>query len=137
MLKIYTDGGSRGNPGEAAAAAVIYDEENKLLEQHSRYLGRTTNNVAEYQGLLLGLERAKLLGAKQVEFFADSQLLVRQMQGQYRVKSVGLRPLFIQAQKLAGGFDKIVFNFIPREENKAADTLVNQTLDQARFTAKP
>ncbi len=128
-LKIYTDGASRGNPGEAAAAAVIYDQEDRLLEEHSRYLGQTTNNVAEYQALLLGLKRAQEMGAAQVEIFADSQLMVKQMQGQYRVKHPGLKPLFIKAKKLAGGFDKIGFNFIRREKNKAADALANQTLD--------
>ncbi len=129
ILKIYTDGASRGNPGEAAAAAVIYDQGDRLLEQHSRYLGRATNNVAEYQALILGLKRAREMGAAQVEVFADSQLMVKQMQGQYRVKHPGLKPLFIKAQKLAGGFDKIGFNFIRREKNKAADALANQTLD--------
>ncbi len=132
ILKIYTDGAARGNPGEAAAAAVIYDQEDKLLEQHSRYLGKATNNVAEYQALILGLKRAQEMGAAQVEIFADSQLVVKQMQGQYRVKHPGLKPLFIQAQRLAGAFDKITFNFIPREKNKAADALANQTLDMKK-----
>ncbi len=131
MLKIYTDGASRGNPGEAAAAAVIYDREDNLLEEHSLYLGLATNNVAEYQALLLGLKRARKLGARQVEMFADSQLVVKQMLGEYRVKHEGLRPLFIQARKLAACFDKIDFNYIPRAKNKEADALANQALDQA------
>lgn len=131
ILKIYTDGASRGNPGDAAAAAVIYDQDDNLLEQHSSCLGQVTNNVAEYQALILGLKRAQELQATQVEVFADSQLVVRQMQGQYKVKNAGLRSLFIEAQKLAGSFNKIVFNFIPREQNKVADALANQALDRA------
>ncbi|MBI5788761.1 MAG: ribonuclease HI family protein [Candidatus Schekmanbacteria bacterium] len=132
LVKIFTDGGSRGNPGEAAAAAIIYNGDNNLLEQQACYLGQATNNIAEYQGMILGLTRAQALGATQVELHADSELIVKQMQGKYKVKHEGLIPLFGQAQKLAQKFERIVFKHIPREENKAADRLVNQTLDKAK-----
>ena len=130
ILKIYSDGASRGNPGEAAAAALIYDQDDNLLEEHSSYLGKTTNNIAEYRALLLGLRRARELGAREVEVFADSQLIIRQMRGEYRVKHQALKPLFLQARELAAAFARVEFNFIPRAKNKRADALANQVLNQ-------
>lgn len=131
-ITIHIDGGSRGNPGPAAAGVVLRDEEGVVLYQGGLFLGHATNNVAEYSGLVAGLKQAAALGASAVTVVSDSELLVRQMNGQYRVKNEGLKPYFEQAQELAAGFSKIVFQHVRREFNKQADGLVNQALNAKR-----
>jgi len=130
-IKIFTDGGSRGNPGPAACAAVIKDEKNNLLLEQSRYLGKTTNNQAEYQGILLAMEEAlKLnLNKEEINFYLDSELVVKQLKKEYKIKDMGLQKLFIKAWNLLQNFSKVTFIHIPREKNKEADLLVNQELD--------
>lgn len=127
---IHIDGGSRGNPGPAGAGAVVQDKaDNSILYKGGVFLGKATNNVAEYSGLLAGLQAAKELNATHVELFSDSQLLVRQMIGQYRVKNAGLQPLHRQATELADGFDACSFTHVRREQNTAADKLANMAMD--------
>ena len=129
---VSCDGGARGNPGPAAIGAVIYDattDPPTLLQSISERIGVATNNVAEYQALVRALEVAADLGAHAVHVRADSQLLIRQLEGQYRVKSVGLRPLFDQARALLSGYDHVVLEHVPREDNVEADLLVNAALD--------
>ena len=132
LLKLYVhiDGGARGNPGEAGAGVVIHDaDDNAVLFKGGFFLGETTNNVAEYQALIRALSLASKFGAQTVEIKSDSELLVRQMNGEYRVRSAGLKPLFDQARDLMKKFKKCAFQHIPREENKAADKLVNQAIN--------
>ena len=127
---IHIDGGSRGNPGPAGTGVVVRDKaDNSILYKGGVFLGKATNNVAEYSGLLAGLAAAVELNATHVELFSDSQLLVRQMTGQYRVKNAGLKPLHRQATDLADGFDKCEFHHVRREENTAADKLANLAMD--------
>jgi ribonuclease HI len=126
------DGGSRGNPGPAAAAAVATDSDGNELAERSRYLGETTNNVAEYQGVLLALELAGELGADEVEVVNDSELVARQIGGQYRVKQEHLKPLHRQVMDTLRGFDRWQVRSVRREHNVRADELVNEALDAAR-----
>ncbi|HHY38103.1 MAG TPA: reverse transcriptase-like protein [Clostridia bacterium] len=137
-IRVYTDGASRGNPGPAAIGVVIVDKTppgeggrpGMVVERFSRYLGETTNNAAEYLALIAGLERAAALGAERVEVLSDSELMVRQMTGEYQVKNHGLRELFKRAQDLVAKFRKVTFTSIPREENEEADRLCNEELDR-------
>ena len=127
---IHIDGGARGNPGPAAAGVVVQStDDGTVLFEGGYYLGRATNNVAEYRALLKGLERARAMGAGDVEVRSDSELLVRQMNGQYRVKSPGLKPLFEQACREGKGFRRLVFRHVRRELNQHADLLANRALD--------
>ena len=126
---IHVDGGSRGNPGPAAAAAVITSPDGDLLDQAGEKIGVATNNVAEYKAVLLGLRRAASLGAKEVEVVNDSELVAKQINGQYKVKHVDMKPLYAEAVKQLRGFDTWSIRSVPREQNKAADALVNATLD--------
>ncbi len=128
-LVIYTDGGSRGNPGPAAAGFVITDENADRLKAQAVYLGHTTNNVAEYTALLKALEAAGRLNAKRLKIFTDSKLLVEQINGRYKVKSEKLLPLFKQAQSLLDTFQSWTLQFINRNQNQQADKLVNQALN--------
>jgi ribonuclease HI len=128
-LVVNVDGGARGNPGPAAIAAVVSDPGGEVLEERSETIGKATNNVAEYRALLLGIERARALGAREVELVGDSELVARQVRGEYRVKDVGLRPLHAEVRKALEGFDRWSIRNVPREENEAADALVNSTLD--------
>ncbi len=128
-LIIYTDGGARGNPGPAAAGVVIQNEQGEIVGKFSKYLGETTNNQAEYQAVILALEQAKRLGAQEVEFYLDSQLVVEQLNRNYKVKDQTLARLFIQIWNLSQSFSKISFKHIPRQQNKLADRLVNQAID--------
>ncbi len=129
-ISIYIDGASRGNPGEAGAGAILKDSRGKTLKKISRYLGVATNNVAEYQALLLGLKEAKKLGAKQLGIYSDSELLIKQIEGEYRVKSEHLKDLFRKAIKELKKFSRFAFFHIPREENKEADRLANRAIDE-------
>jgi len=125
----HIDGGSRGNPGPAAAGFVLTDRRRTRLQARGFFLGRTTNNVAEYTSLIKALEGARQIGAEQLAVFSDSELLVRQINGEYKVKSEQIRPLFQQAVQLLAQFKKWSVRHIPREKNKEADKLVNQALD--------
>lgn len=129
-LVIKTDGGARGNPGPAGIGVVIEDEDGKVLEEHAKFLGVATNNVAEYKAVVLGLERAKSLGAATVEVRADSELLVKQANGDYRVKNEGLKPLYEKMKILETHFDKVRYRHVRREMNKAADALANRAMDR-------
>ncbi|MDR7482671.1 MAG: ribonuclease HI family protein [Armatimonadota bacterium] len=130
-VRLFVDGASRGNPGPAGLGAVIQDARGKTLAELSEALGETTNNVAEYRALLRGLAEARALGADEVEVFADSDLLVRQVTGAYRVKSAHLLPLYQEVQTVLAGFRRWRISHVPREENAAADTLANQAIDAA------
>lgn len=126
---IYTDGASRGNPGEAGAGVLITGD-NGSQESITRYLGTATNNVAEYTAALLGLERALDLGATRVTLYADSELLVKQLNGQYRVKNSGLIPLYTRARELIAKIGRVEVYYIPRGKNKEADALANKAIDE-------
>jgi ribonuclease HI len=128
---LMVDGAARGNPGEAGCGAVIADENGVIMRELSRYLGRTTNNVAEYEGLLMGLEALLKLGQKRIVVQSDSQLMVRQLNGEYRVKDEKLKALFEQAMRLLRQFDSYRILHVRREMNKLADRLANRGIDQA------
>jgi ribonuclease HI len=128
-VTVHVDGGSRGNPGPAAAAAVISSPEGENLDEAMEVLGTQTNNAAEYRGLLLGARRARELGATEVEFVNDSELIARQLTGEYKVKNAALRPLYEEALAELGGFERWSVRSVPREQNADADALVNQALD--------
>ena len=130
---VYTDGASRGNPGPASYGAVIYDPEGNERHLISEAIGVATNNVAEYRGLIAGLEAALALGARRVDVRMDSELIVRQAIGRYRVKNPGLIPLHNRLLALRAQFDEIVFLHVPRAQNKLADALANQALDRAKL----
>jgi len=125
------DGAARGNPGDAGCGAAICDENGNLVKELSRYLGRTTNNVAEYQGLLMGLDALIELGRKRIRVHSDSQLLVRQLNGEYRVKDEKLKVLYQRAQTLLRQFDSCRIVHVYREMNKVADRLANRGIDDA------
>jgi ribonuclease HI len=129
-LRVASDGAARGNPGPAGAGAVISDEKGRVLERLGKFLGRQTNNVAEYQGLLLGLRRAHELGAQELEVAADSELMIRQLSGAYQVRAPALRELHTEALALLKGFRKVKLVHVPREENKAADEMSNRAIDE-------
>lgn len=126
------DGGSRGNPGPAAAAAVAYGPDGELLDEAAETIGRATNNVAEYRGLLLGIERAKALGATEVELVNDSELVAHQVNGRYKVKHPDMKPLHAQAVAALRDFERWSLRPVRREKNAEADALVNQALDAQR-----
>ena len=126
---IHVDGGSRGNPGPAAGAAIVSSPDGELLDQAAELLGVATNNVAEYRGLLLGLQRARELGATEVELINDSELIARQLTGAYKVKHPDMRPLHSQAVAALGAFERWSIRSVPREQNAQADALVNAALD--------
>ena len=128
---VNVDGGARGNPGPAAVAAVAARPEGEVLGERSAYIGEATNNVAEYRALLLGLELARELGASEVEVVNDSELVARQIGGEYKVKHAGLKPLFAEAMRTLRGFDAWAVRSVRRERNERADELVNQELDEA------
>jgi ribonuclease HI len=132
---VHVDGGARGNPGPAAAAAVISTPEGEALEERSQLIGTATNNVAEYRALLLGLERARKLGAREVEIVGDSELIAKQVQGAYKVKHEAMRPLHREAMTALRSFDRWSIRTVPRAQNSHADRLVNAALDQARDAA--
>jgi ribonuclease HI len=129
---VHVDGGARGNPGPAAAACVISSPEGEILGEHAELLGEVTNNVAEYRALLLGLRRARELGVSDVEVVNDSELIAKQINGQYKVKHAAMRPLCLEALTALRGFDRWSVRTVPRAQNAEADALVNAALDQAR-----
>ncbi len=126
---IHSDGGARGNPGPAAIGAVIADLDGKPIELISRTIGETTNNQAEYQAIIAGLEAALSHGAEEVDCFLDSELVVKQLKREYKVKNQELAPLFLKVHNLVVQFKKVSFTHVRREQNTAADKLVNQALD--------
>jgi ribonuclease HI len=128
---VHVDGGARGNPGPAAIGAVVSTPQGEVLDESSGRIGDTTNNVAEYRALLLGLERARALGATEVELVNDSQLVARQLTGDYKVKHAGIRPLHAAARRELEGFESWSIRSVPRAENTRADELVNEALDAA------
>ena len=127
---VHVDGGARGNPGPSAVAAVASDADGNTLGERSAYIGEATNNVAEYRAVLLGLELARELGASSVEVVNDSQLIARQIGGQYKVKHAGLKPLFLETMRALREFDHWSVRDVRREHNKRADELVNEELDR-------
>ena len=129
---VHVDGGARGNPGPAAAAAVVSGPGGDVLDEASEVLGEATNNVAEYRALLLGLRRARELGATEVEVVNDSELVARQVTGAYKVKHEAMRPLHAEATAALGAFDRWTIRSVPRAENARADALVNAALDAVR-----
>jgi len=137
--QIYIDGGARGNPGPAAAGVVIYSPQGSIVKQSGKYLGKTTNNLAEYQGAILGLiELRNLIGrakAKKVivQIKSDSELLVKQINHQYKIKNENLIPYFIKLWNLMLDFKEVNFIHIPRSENKLADQMVNETLNERGY----
>jgi ribonuclease HI len=128
-LVIHVDGGSRGNPGPAAAAAVLRDDEGHVVDEAMETIGVATNNVAEYRGVLLGLTRARALGATEVEVVNDSELVAKQINGAYKVKHAAMKPLYLDAMAALRDFEKWSIRSVPRAQNADADALVNQALD--------
>jgi ribonuclease HI len=128
-LVVHVDGGARGNPGPAAIAAVLADPDGEILEERSEAIGRATNNVAEYRALLLGIAHARARGARELDLVGDSELIARQVRGEYRVKDDVLRELHAQVEAALAGFDRWSIRNVPREENAHADRLVNEVLD--------
>jgi tryptophan 2,3-dioxygenase len=137
QVVVHVDGGARGNPGPAAAAAVVSAPDGRVLDESSVTLGHATNNVAEYRGLLLGLERAAALGASEVDVVNDSELIARQVDGSYKVKNADLRPLHEQAKEALARFARWSIRSVPRAENAAADALVNRALDGEEVAPGP
>jgi ribonuclease HI len=128
--RLYTDGAARGNPGPAGAGAVIVSPEGHIVAKIGKFLGESTNNVAEYMGLILGLKRAKAMGIKSLDVYSDSELLVKQLAGDYAVKAEHLRPLHDEARSLLRAFSEIEVRHIPREENAQADAMSNRAIDE-------
>ena len=126
---ICVDGASRGNPGLAAIGATIKDEQGRLIARISQGIGRTTNNQAEYRAVIAALEEAIRLGAGQVELNSDSELVVKQIKGEYRVKKAALKPLYQRVKQLQSGLESFTINHIPRQQNREADNLANKALD--------
>ncbi|MCW2969573.1 MAG: reverse transcriptase-like protein [Solirubrobacterales bacterium] len=129
---VHVDGGARGNPGPAAAASVISTPSGEVLDESAQLIGTASNNVAEYRALLLGLARARELGATEVEIVGDSELIAKQVRGIYKVKHEAMRPLHREAMAALRSFDRWSIRTVPRAQNARADSLVNAALDQAR-----
>jgi probable phosphoglycerate mutase len=127
--RLFTDGGARGNPGPAAYGYVLEDEDGAVLAAHGEAIGVATNNVAEYRGLIAGLEKAVELGVPQLEVISDSELMVKQMRGEYKVKNEALRGLSLQAASLARRIGSVEYRHVKRAHNELADRLVNEALD--------
>jgi ribonuclease HI len=128
---VHVDGGARGNPGPAAAGAVISTPDGVVLDEAAEAIGVATNNVAEYRGLLLGLKRARALGASEVDVVNDSELVAKQVNGAYKVKHPDMKPLHAAALQALNGFERWSIRSVPRAQNAGADALVNQALDNA------
>lgn len=129
-LIIHTDGGARGNPGPAGIGVAIYNENKEEILGFKKFLGVRTNNQAEYQALIEGLKQAQKLGAEEVVFYLDSELVVKQLNGQYKVKNKDLAPLFLEIHNLLLSFKKYSFHHVRRELNKRADALANEAMDE-------
>ena len=133
-LRIYTDGGSRGNPGPAASGAVIKSidghADGETLAHVSKWLGKDTNNQAEYTAIIIGLQRAKTLGGTEIDMVMDSELAVRQLNGIYKVKNPDIAKRFVEVHNLIQNFKKVTFRHVRREFNKEADAVVNKCIDE-------
>jgi ribonuclease HI len=127
-LEIYTDGGARGNPGPAGIGVAIWDG-NTLVGTYSKYIGEATNNQAEYQAVILGLEQAKRIKAEELDFYLDSELAANQLNRKFKIKDQSLGSLFVKAWNLMVGFKKVTFHHILREQNRGADMLVNKAIN--------
>ncbi len=137
-VTVYTDGGSRGNPGVAGSGSVVYDEDGTTLAEIAYVVGqKSSNNVAEYHGLLRGLEAARDLGATEVDVYMDSKLVVEQMSGRWKIKHPDMKKLALDARDLAAGFSSVTYSWVPRAKNKKADELSNVAMDAAAKGAKP
>ena len=134
MAVLYVDGGARGNPGPAGVGAVLEDDTGNELARANAYIGEATNNVAEYRALLLGHERARELGVRDLEIVNDSQLVARQLTGEYRVKNEDLKLLHDQARRALRQFEHWSVRSVPREKNEVADALVNEAIDAQEST---
>jgi ribonuclease HI len=130
--RLYTDGGSRGNPGPAAYAYVLEAEDGTVLDARGEAIGVATNNVAEYSALVAGLQQAVEAGVRELEVVSDSELLVKQMRGEYRVKNRALQEQFLEASRLARQLHRVTYTAVRREQNELADSLVNEALDAAQ-----
>jgi ribonuclease HI len=128
-LTVNVDGGARGNPGPAAIGVVVRDEDGEILAERAERIGRTTNNVAEYKALLLGIATAQEVGGTELELVGDSELIVRQVEGRYKVKDATLRELHAEAKRALGGFERWSIRHVKRAQNADADRLVNAALD--------
>ena len=128
--RVFTDGASRGNPGPAGAGVVLLDDKGRELCTRAEYLGRCTNNVAEYRALILGLQAAREIGCMKPAVFLDSELIVRQITGRYKVKNATLKPLFAEVRNLLQGFDSYTIAHVPRAQNSRADELANRGIDE-------
>ena len=126
---VWTDGGARGNPGPAGYGVVVTTPAGQVLAEVAEGIGRATNNVAEYRGAIAGLEQARALGARRVRVRADSLLVVNQQKGLWRVRNEALRTLSSEARRLAGQFERVVWEHVPRERNRHADALANRAMD--------
>lgn len=133
-LELYTDGGSRGNPGPAGIGAVVKTLDGEVVDTVSRYIGKDTNNVAEYTALIEGLKACQEQGGTEIRVYMDSELIVKQIKREYKVKNENLAKLFVQVWNLIQTFQKVNFEHIPRERNKEADALVNEALDRWQNT---
>lgn len=129
LLTISCDGAARGNPGPAGIGVQITDEEGKVVAEIAEWIGETTNNVAEYTAAVEGLRRAAVLGARRVHLRSDSQLLIQQLSGRYKVKASHLRPMYQEIMGLLSGFDRVRLEHVPREQNREADRLANVGVD--------
>lgn len=129
-LIIYTDGGARGNPGPAGLGVVVKDAEGRTILEHSRFLGERTNNQAEYMAIIDALHHASVLGADEVQMFMDSELAVKQLNHEYKVRNADLAQLFMQVWNMITTFKKVTFAHVPREKNKEADRMVNVAIDR-------
>ena len=136
-LVVHVDGGARGNPGPAAVGVVVSTPDGDVLDEVGEVIGVATNNVAEYRALLLGLERARARGATEVAVINDSELVARQLTGQYKVKNAALKPLHAEALAALRGFERWTITPVPRERNARADALVNAALDGDRVGHEP
>ncbi len=130
-LTVNVDGGARGNPGPAAIGVVVRDEDGEVLAERAERIGRSTNNVAEYKALLLGIEAAQELGASELELIGDSELIVRQVEGRYKVKDATMRELHAEAKRALAALDRWSIRHVKRAQNADADRLVNAALDGA------
>ena len=128
--RLFTDGGSRGNPGPAAYAFVLEAEDGTVLDARGEAIGLATNNVAEYSALVAGLERAVEVGVDELEVVSDSELMVKQMRGEYKVKNRALQDLFLDASRIARKVGRVTYTAVRREHNELADSLVNEALDR-------
>ncbi|MDD5527700.1 MAG: ribonuclease HI family protein [Patescibacteria group bacterium] len=135
-LIIYTDGGARGNPGPAGIGAVLKNEKGELVGEVSEYIGETTNNQAEYRAVIAAMDKAKKFGASELDFFLDSELVVKQLKREYKVRDKDLAPLFMKIYNSSMGFKKVTFKHIRRELNAEADKLVNEALDKEELRIK-